>query len=38
MKAEIHMDDIYDYLFNRNEKEILLNPKKLMNTEVHYYI
>ena len=38
MKAEIHIEDINDYLYNRNEKEILLNPKKLMNTEVHYYI
>ena len=38
MKAEIHIDDIHDYLSNRNEEEILLNPKKLINTEVHYYI
>jgi hypothetical protein len=38
MKAEIHINDINDYLYNRNEKEILLNPKKLINTEVFYYI
>jgi hypothetical protein len=38
MKAEIHINEIYDYLHERNEKEVFLNPKKLMNTEVFYYI
>jgi hypothetical protein len=38
MKAEIHIKDIHDFLYNRNEKEVLLNPKKLINTEVFYYI
>jgi hypothetical protein len=38
MKAEIHIDDIYDYLYGRNEKEVLLNPKKIKNAEVFYYI
>ena len=38
MKAEIHIDDIYDYIYDRNEKEILLNPKKLRNADVYYYI
>lgn len=38
MKAEINIDDVYDYMMNRNEKELLLNPKKIKNVDVHYYI
>lgn len=38
IKAEIHVNDIYDYLSNRNENEILLNPKKIKNMELLYQL
>jgi hypothetical protein len=38
IKAEIHINDILDYISRRNEKEVFLNPKKLINSELHYQL
>ena len=36
LKAQIHVNDIYDYLRHRKEEEVLLDPQKLINKEIAF--